>query len=133
MSKINDLYGNLTRDVDLRYSQAGNPWAVFTVAETNKDRDGNAKPTTFWPVKCFGEQAEKVADLRKGQRVKVEGRIETEEWMADVGEKRSRIVVIAWPRGGISVEDRPDAQDQRAPRGGSQGDPWAIDAGEAPF
>lgn len=149
MSKIIDLYGNLARDVELRYSQSGTPWTTISVAESNKDRDGNPKPTTWWTVKLFGQQAEDAAGLRKGQRVKVEGRIETEEWSdRETGEKRSRLVVIAWPRDGFTIEG-PHAPTARTTQGTSyvrasdgptpQNDPWAAPSPggarseEAPF
>ena len=123
--------------------------AALRVAENNKDRDGNPKPTTWWTVKLLGQQAEDAAELRKGQHVKVEGRIETEEWNdRETGEKRSRIVVVAWPRDGLVVEgshapttreakgnSRVRVSDGPAPQNDLWAAPGASDARseEAPF
>jgi single-strand DNA-binding protein len=77
--------GNLTADPELRYTQNGRAVAHFTVIENRQRRtaDGGfeeAEPNAF-RVEVWGDQAENVtASCHKGERVTVEGRIETNRW-----------------------------------------------------
>lgn len=69
------LIGRLTRDVDLRYTQSGTAVARFTVAIDRHDKDNNAD---FPSCIAFGKTAELMSNyVRKGQRVALEGRIQT--------------------------------------------------------
>lgn len=81
------LEGNLTADVEVRFSQAGKAWASFGVACSDRVRDPQGNWTqgdpTFIQVKVFGQTAENVAaTLSRGSRVVVSGR-----WKQDVVEK----------------------------------------------
>lgn len=77
--------GNLTADPELRYTQNGRPVVHFTVIENRRRRtaDGSfeeAEPNAF-RVEAWGEQAENVAtSCHKGDRLTIEGRIETNRW-----------------------------------------------------
>ncbi|WP_096359794.1 single-stranded DNA-binding protein [Microbacterium sp. TPU 3598] len=77
--------GNLTADPELRYTQNGRPVVHFTIIENRRRRtaDGGfeeVEPNAF-RVEVWGEQAENVASSsRKGDRLTVEGRIETNRW-----------------------------------------------------
>ncbi|GEC76702.1 single-stranded DNA-binding protein [Microbacterium maritypicum] len=77
--------GNLTADPELRYTQNGRAVAHFTIIENRQRRssDGgfeDAEPNAF-RVEVWGEQAEHVASSsHKGDRLTVEGRIETNRW-----------------------------------------------------
>lgn len=77
--------GNLTADPELRYTQNGRPVVHFTIIENRRRRtaDGafeEAEPNAF-RVEAWGEQAENVAaSSHKGDRLTVEGRIETNRW-----------------------------------------------------
>lgn len=76
MNSVN-LIGNLTRDVEVRYS-AGTQTAVgrFTIAVN--DGYGEKQKTSFIPVVVFGKQAENCEKfLRKGSKCAVTGRIQT--------------------------------------------------------
>ncbi|WP_218682831.1 single-stranded DNA-binding protein [Microbacterium sp. BF1] len=77
--------GNLTADPELRYTQNGRPVVHFTIIENRQRRtpDGgfeDAEPNAF-RVEAWGEQAENVAaSSHKGDRLTIEGRIETNRW-----------------------------------------------------
>ncbi len=75
------VIGNLGRDPEKRYTQAGRALTRFSVAATTrrKDKDGNWQDHTEWfNVTVFDRQAESLADrLAKGNRVYVEGRLES--------------------------------------------------------
>lgn len=71
------LIGNLARDPDVRYSQNQMAIAKFTVAVNRYVKDGENQ-ADFIRVTAFGKQGELVETyLRKGNKVAVEGRIQT--------------------------------------------------------
>lgn len=92
------LFGNLTRDPELRALPSGMNVCNFSVAtnRTYKDRDGKKQEQTdFHNVVVFGRQADTVSQyLKKGSSVYVEGRMQTRSWEQN-GEKKYRTEVIA--------------------------------------
>ena len=92
--------GYLGKDVELRYSQNGTPFASFSLAvdDSYTNRDGQKVEKTMWiDVNCSGSLAEVVSNhLHKGSRVAVEGKIDLQEWQdRETGQKRSKHVVRA--------------------------------------
>ncbi len=92
------LFGNLTRDPELRALPSGMNVVNFSIAtnRTYKDRDGKKQEQTdFHNVVVFGRQADTVNQyLKKGSSVFVEGRMQTRSWEKD-GEKKYRTEVVA--------------------------------------
>ena len=92
------LFGNLTRDPELRALPSGMNVVNFSVATNRvfKDRDGKKQEQTdFHNVVVFGRQADTVNQyLKKGSSVFVEGRMQTRSWEKD-GEKKYRTEVVA--------------------------------------
>lgn len=92
------LFGNLTRDPELRALPSGMNVCNFSVATNRvyKDRDGKKQEQTdFHNVVVFGRQADTVNQyLKKGSSVYVEGRMQTRSWEQN-GEKKYRTEVIA--------------------------------------
>lgn len=92
------LFGNLTRDPELRALPSGMNVVNFSIAtnRTYKDRDGKKQEQTdFHNVVVFGRQADIVNQyLKKGSSVFVEGRMQTRGWEKD-GEKKYRTEVVA--------------------------------------
>lgn len=81
MNQVN-LIGNLTRDVELRYTTEQKPIARFTLA-VNEGYGDNQK-TNYIPVVVFGKQAENADKfLSKGSKVAVMGRIQTGSYEKD--------------------------------------------------
>src|ERR1700690_2783690 len=94
------LFGNLTRDPELRALPSGMNVVNFSVAtnRTYKDRDGKKQEQTdFHNVVVFGRQADTVNQyLKKGSSVFVEGRMQTRSWDDKTsGEKKYRTEVGA--------------------------------------
>ncbi|MBI5457045.1 single-stranded DNA-binding protein [Candidatus Kaiserbacteria bacterium] len=94
------LYGNLTRDPELRALPSGMNVVNFTIAtnRTFKDRDGKKQEQAeFHNVVVFGRQADTVAQyMKKGSAVYVEGRLQTRSWDDKTsGEKKYRTEVVA--------------------------------------
>lgn len=91
------LIGNLTRDIELRYTQSGYCVGNSGIAVTRKfknSRGETAEETCFIDLKFFGRTAE-VANqyLRKGSKLAVEGRLKLEQWQDQSGQNRSKHVV----------------------------------------
>lgn len=91
------LLGNLTRDIELRYTNSR--MAVCQNAIAVNDRRKNASgewidETSFVDVTFFGRTAEVVSEyLSKGSPIFVEGRLKQDTWEKD-GQKRSKLHVI---------------------------------------
>lgn len=90
--------GNLTRDIELKYSANGNAIANTAIATSRKFTVNGEKKedVCFMDVTFYGRTAE-VANqyLRKGSKVLLEGRIEFQQWVdKDTGTKRSKHVLI---------------------------------------
>jgi len=88
------LVGNLTRDVELRYSQSGLAIAKVGIATNRKykSQQGEMKEEVcFIDLSIFGRTAE-IANqyLRRGSKVLVEGRLVLEQWTDQNGQKRSK-------------------------------------------
>ena len=91
------LIGNLTRDIELRYTQSGYCVGNAGIAVTRKFKNAQGETmeeTCFIDVKFFGRTAE-VANqyLRKGSKLAVEGRLKLEQWQDQSGQNRSKHVV----------------------------------------
>ncbi|PIR85013.1 single-stranded DNA-binding protein [Candidatus Kaiserbacteria bacterium CG10_big_fil_rev_8_21_14_0_10_45_20] len=91
------LYGNLTRDPELKALPSGAQVASFGLATNRsfKDKDGNKQETAeFHNIVVFGRLAEVMAQyLKKGRPVFIEGRIQTRSWEKD-GQKQYRTEII---------------------------------------
>lgn len=91
------LYGNLTRDPELRALPSGQKVASFSVA-TNRsftDKEGKQREEVeFHNVVAFGRTAEVIGQyLKKGRPIFVEGRIQTRSWEKD-GAKQYRTEIV---------------------------------------
>jgi len=87
------LVGNLTRDIELRYSQGGMGIAKTAIATTRKFTSNGEKKeeVCFVDITFFARSAE-VANqyLRKGSKILVEGRLNFDQWTDQQGQKRSK-------------------------------------------
>ncbi len=93
------LFGNLTRDPELRALPSGGQVASFGIATNRmfKKQDGSkAEATEFHNIVVFGRQAETAAQyLKKGSSVYVEGRIQTRSWDSPEKGKQYKTEIIA--------------------------------------
>ena len=94
------LVGNLTRDVELKYTPSGTAIAKFGLATNRNYKDQmtgeNKQEVMFIDITVFGRSAE-IANqyLAKGRRVLVEGRLVFEQWVDNTGQKRSKHSIVA--------------------------------------
>jgi single-strand DNA-binding protein len=91
------LVGNLTRDIELRYTQSGTAIANSSIATSRKFTSNGEKKeeVCFIDITFFGRSGE-VANqyLRKGSKILVEGRLNFDQWVDNQGAKRSKHSVI---------------------------------------
>jgi len=92
------LVGNLTRDIEIRYTGSGVAISSTAIATSRKFTSNGEKKeeTCFVDITFFGRSAE-VANqyLRKGSKILVEGRLQFEQWEdKNGGGKRSKHSVI---------------------------------------
>ena len=157
------LMGRLTRDPELRHTQAGTPVASFSLAVDRdfKSRDGGERATDFIDIVAWRATAEFVSKyFTKGRMAVVEGRLQLRDWTDRDGNKRRSAEVVAdnvyfgdskrdaeaggyaapsggfgAPAGGYAPPPAPAAGGYAAPMGG--GDQFAElsddDDGELPF
>ncbi len=92
------LMGNLTRDVELKYTPSNQPVATFGIAMNRryKTKDGeNREETTFVDCEAWARTAEVMSEyLSKGRPVFIEGRLKLDQWQDKDGNKRSKLRVV---------------------------------------
>ncbi|RHT78849.1 single-stranded DNA-binding protein [Butyricicoccus sp. AM28-25] len=87
------IIGRLTRDPELKSTNAGTSVCNFSVAvdRTYRDKEGN-RPTDFFDISVFGATAEFVAKyFKKGSSIAVSGAMESRKFVDKDGNNR-----IAW-------------------------------------
>lgn len=125
------LLGNLTRDVELKYSASGKPVAHFGIAInrkwTNKDTGETTEDTCFVDLTAFGRTAEIASEyLKKGSLVLVQGRLSFYAWTDEESQKkRSKLSVTVeglqlMPRGNGSRPSSTEAAPE-SPAGPEEG------------
>jgi single-strand DNA-binding protein len=89
MNKVT-LTGRLTRDPEIRYTQAGKAVASFTLAVDRFRSQAQAEKTAdFIPIVAWDKLAELCGNyLTKGQKVLVEGRLQIRSYETNDGQKR---------------------------------------------
>lgn len=92
MNKI-VIIGRLTRDPELKSTNAGTSVCNFSVAvdRTYRDKEGN-RPTDFFDISVFGATAEFVAKyFKKGSSIAISGAMESRKFVDKDGNNR-----ISW-------------------------------------
>jgi len=95
------LAGNLTRDVEVKFTPSGTAVANLGLASTrywfDKQTNSRKEETTFVDITVFGKDAENAGQyLSKGSGLLVEGRLKLDQWNdKDSGQKRSKLGVVA--------------------------------------
>ncbi len=91
------LIGRLTKDVELRYTQAGKAVATFTLAVDRPfTNQAGEREADFIPVVVWGKLAEHCANyLGKGRQAAVEGRMQTRFYEDQNGQRRRVTEVVA--------------------------------------
>lgn len=87
------LVGRLTRDPEIKATNSGSSYARFSIAV---DRRGKDAGTDFINIVAFGKTSEFIEKyFRKGQRIGINGRIQTGSYEGKDGKKVFTFDVIA--------------------------------------
>tara|TARA_B100000212_G_scaffold319622_1_gene276899 strand:- start:116 stop:556 length:441 start_codon:yes stop_codon:yes gene_type:complete len=117
------LIGNVGQDPELRYTPDGNPVANFSIAVNRRRRVGEEyKDETEWfNIVCFSRTAENVNQyLTKGQKVYVEGRFQSSEYVGQDGNQRKSFEVIANEVTFLSTKNEADSINQNTAQSTAQ-------------
>jgi len=91
------LVGNLTRDIELKYTPGGTGVTEIGMAVNDRRKNSNGEwvdEVTFVDVTLWGRTAEVASEyLSKGAPILVEGRLKLDTWETE-GQKRSKLRVI---------------------------------------
>jgi len=142
------LMGNVTRDIELRYTPKGTAVADISLA-VNRVRTGESgeriEETTFVDVTLWGRTAEIAQQYSgKGKPLFIEGRLQMDSWDdKTTGQKRTKLKVVAdniqlmgSPGGGGGGNPAPQQQQgggqqmqqpQQSPQGGSPAQGGSFD------
>lgn len=99
------LIGRITKDLEVRYTPSQMAVTSFTLAVDRPVKKGEEKQADFVRCTVFGKQAEMLEKWsRKGNRIAIEGRIQTGSYQNKNGEKvyttdviANRVEIIDWP------------------------------------
>ena len=113
------IIGNLGADPEMRYTPNGRPVTQFNVAvnqSTKNQQTGEWVEATDWfRVSVWGDRAERAAEnLRKGNKVFVEGRFKTREFEGRDGQKRTSLEITADSVVNLEKRVREDGEGQFA-------------------
>ena len=121
------ITGGLTRDPELRFTQAGKAVATLGVAVSRRYQVNNEwqEETSFFNVVAWGQLGENVASsLGKGDQIVVTGRLQQRSWDKD-GEKKYITEIVVRPFTGSvqaqSKDKREPGQDRDEDRGSDFG------------
>jgi single-strand DNA-binding protein len=128
------IIGNLGADPEMRYTPNGRPVTQFNVAvnqSTKNQQTGEWVEATDWfRISVWGDRAERAAEnLRKGNRVFVEGRFKTREFEGRDGQKRTSLEITADSL--VNLEKRA-REGEEGQFGGAQGGPSGPPSGAPP-
>lgn len=109
------VFGNLTRDPELKSLPSGQSVCSFSVATNKKfkDKDGNMKEEVqYHNIVVWGRQAETTAQyMKKGSSIYIQGELQTRSWETD-GHKNYRTEINART---VQFGPKPAGASQEAP------------------
>ena len=131
------IIGNLGSDPEMRYTPSNRAVTQFNVAvnqSTKNQQTGEWVEATDWfRVSVWGDRAERAAEnLRKGNKVFVEGRFKTREFEGRDGQKRTSLEITADSLVNLEKRNRDEDAGQfaaAAPAGAVAGAPAGAPSG----
>jgi single-strand DNA-binding protein len=150
MNKI-ILTGNLTRDLEMKYTASGTTIGSTGIAVTKKRKDASGQTVEevmFVDITFWGRTAEIASQyLSKGSKILVEGELKLDTWTDQNGGKRSKHTISvknmemlgSRPQGGgqqqqAPAQQQPQQRQRQAPKQQQGGLPEVdIDLDEIPF
>lgn len=144
------LIGNLTRDVEVRYTPSGTAVATFGLA-TNRswssgDGQDRQEETQFHRIVAWSKLAEICGQLLfKGRKVFIEGRLQTRKFTGQDGQQREITEIVAEnmmildtrnrdgaPMGGASEDDFVGVSEEASAQGSNMPAPVTDDVAANP-
>lgn len=86
------LIGNIGNDPEYKYFDSGACITSFSIAVNRYDAKKKEDITDWLNVKTFSKLGK---HLKKGHKVGLDGRIQTDTWETETGEKRKSVYVFA--------------------------------------
>lgn len=132
------IMGRLTRDPELRHTQAGTPVSSFSIAcdRDFKDKTSGERATDFIDIVAWRSTAEFASKyFTKGRMAVVSGRLQMRDWTDKEGNKRRSAEIVA---DSVYFGDSKTKEDQEPPAsaGGpveaAGGDPFGMPGGFSP-
>jgi len=119
--------GHLTRDIEIKYTQAGSAIANTAIAVSRKFKSAageQKEEVLFIDLAFFGRTAE-IANqfLRKGSHVLIDGRLKLDQWTAQDGSKRSKHSITVENLQMLGSKDQQPGQPASQPQGGAYAQP----------
>lgn len=129
------IMGNLTRDPELRTTPSGQSVASFAIATNRSWQDpqsGDRKDAVeYHDVVAWGKLGELVSQyLTKGRRAMIVGRLQTRQWDAQDGSKRSRTEIVATDINFIGGPGEGGGSDAPSPKKTAKDTPPIEDMGD---
>jgi single-strand DNA-binding protein len=88
-----NLYGNITKDIELKSLPSGITVASFSIATNRKTKD--SMQVEYHNIIAFGKQADAIHQYsKKGNGLYVKGRLQTRSWDGQDGKKIYRTEII---------------------------------------
>lgn len=131
------LIGNLTKDPELRTTQAGDAVCTFTIA-VNRRKSNNAHAgqpeADFFRVNVWRQQGENCARyLSKGKKVYVSGPVQCRTYTGQDGQTRASMEVTAGEVEFLSPSSQGQQNAPQAPKTDAQSGFVQVDDEEIPF
>lgn len=91
------LMGNVTRDVEVRYTKSGTAVVNFSLAYNRRVKDASGEykdQASFIECQAWGKTAEFISKYwSKGKKMLINGRLEQQRWEKD-GKNNSKVIII---------------------------------------
>src|SRR4030042_3879617 len=145
------IIGHLTRDPELRTTPNGQNVSNFSVATNRRWTDASGQTqeaSEFHDSVAWGKLAEIASTIfHKGDRAYVEGRLQTRNWEAQDGSRRSKTEIVAEnlinlsprrdasaaPKTEIGEEDQSAKEEPQKAKAAASSETEEIDINDIPF
>lgn len=145
-----ELLGNITQELELRYTANGTAVTNFNIATNRSFKVGEEwqDEVTYHTVVVWGNDAQALAQrAKKGTRVYVQGRLQTRSWEKEDGSKQYKTEIVAdkvilldrynkpenTGDADISGNEVPPKKSKSAPKQSKANDEDIIDPDDLPF
>lgn len=90
------LTGRITKDPEIKFTESGNSYVLFTIAVDRKFKDRNGeRQTDFIPCVAWNNQASFIYDyVKKGNMIEITGAIQTRSYQTQSGENKFVVEVV---------------------------------------